>query len=257
MKRTHHLATLFVLLSIALTIIAPVLAVADVLVLSPHPDDDIVMASGVIYRALQNSEAVRVVYMTNGDYSGLQAGSLRPGEAVDGQAQLGVDENDLLFLGYPDGGLDEVRISYPSSSDVYISVHGQSETYGSRGLGLSDYHSYRFGSPAPYNGANITLDLKTILADFQPDHIFTTAEYDSTSDHRATYDFLKLALAQLTAENPAYHPTIHKTIVWARNSSVWPNAYEPGGYFSDAINLSGTPLLWSERNRFRSDRRCH
>ena len=84
--------------SIILIIFTFSVSSADILVLAPHPDDDVIMASGVIYRALQNSEAVRVVYMTNGDYQGLHAGRLRPVEAVNGQARLGMDENNLIAL---------------------------------------------------------------------------------------------------------------------------------------------------------------
>ncbi|MBI5897272.1 MAG: discoidin domain-containing protein [Desulfobacterales bacterium] len=222
-------------------------ALANTLVVAPHPDDDVIMASGVIFRALQNGEPVKVVFMTNGDFGSIQAGYNRLAEAVKAQNQLGMDENDLLFLGYPDGGLNAIRTGYPLASDLYVSVHGQSVTYGNRGLGRSDYHSHRFGSPAQYNGRNITVDLKTIISEFLPEHIFTTSEYDVTSDHTTTYQFVGMALAQLAAENPSYTPTVHKTIVWAHNSSAWPNAYDPTAYFSDAIDLSGIPLLWNER----------
>jgi LmbE family N-acetylglucosaminyl deacetylase len=220
---------------------------ASVLVIAPHPDDDVIMASGVVYRALQNGQSARVVFMTNGDYGSIEAGYSRLVEAVNAQSQLGMIENHLLFLGYPDGGLDAIRTGYPALGDTYVSSHGQSVTYGNRGLGRSDYHTYRFGAPAQYNGANITLDLKTIISEFLPEHIFTTCEYDGTSDHTSTYHFLRAALAQLSTENPSYRPTLHKTIVWARNSSTWPNVYDPTAYFSDAIDLSGTPLLWNER----------
>jgi LmbE family N-acetylglucosaminyl deacetylase len=245
-KRTYsNRKSIFWVLTLSLLMIPS--AIANTLVIAPHPDDDVIMASGVILRALQNGEPVKVVFMTNGDFGSIQNGYNRLAEAVKAQNQLGMDENDLLFLGYPDGGLNAIYTSYPLTSDAYVSAHGQSVTYGNRGLGRSDYHSHRFGAPAQYNGANITLDLKTILTEFSPEHIFTTSEYDNTSDHTTTYRFLRTALAQLSIENPSYMPTVHKTIVWAHNSSTWPNAYDPTTYFSDAIDLAGTPLLWAER----------
>lgn len=247
MENTTHAKRNIIISFVVLLLIAASSARADILVVAPHPDDDVIMASGVIYRALQNGEAVKVVFMTNGDFGSIQVGYNRLAEAVTAQNQLGMDENDLLFLGYPDGGLDAIRTSYPSAGDQYVSVHGQSVTYGNRGLGRSDYHSHRFGAPAVYNGANIALDLKTIISEFLPEHIFTTSEFDVTSDHTATYRFVRMALAQLATENPGYTPTVHKTIVWAHNSGAWPNAYEPTAYFSDAIDLAGIPLLWSER----------
>ncbi|MGA9544730.1 MAG: PIG-L family deacetylase, partial [Candidatus Sulfotelmatobacter sp.] len=43
------------------------LAQKRILVFAPHPDDEALMASGVIYSALQNGDTVNVVVMTNGD----------------------------------------------------------------------------------------------------------------------------------------------------------------------------------------------
>ena len=76
---------------------------ASVLVIAPHPDDDILAAAGVIHRAVGHEE-VTVVFMTNGDVNGIAQGLLRQGEAVTAQVQhLGTTEDDLIFLGYPDG----------------------------------------------------------------------------------------------------------------------------------------------------------
>ena len=113
-RKTIH----FGVLAFFLILFASVSVHAQILVLSPHPDDDIITSSGVTYRAVQNGETVTVVYMTNGDdYStpcGYTLGYGREVEAVNGESNLGVPENSLIFLGYPDNGLQTIYNSYPT-----------------------------------------------------------------------------------------------------------------------------------------------
>jgi len=145
---------------------------------------------GIIYRSLQKGEPVRVIYMTNGDKYGVTAGYQRQFEAVNAQVNhLGMIEDDLIFLGYPDGYLDTIFQGYTEESDLFIAPNGQSATYGNRGLGLIDYHFYRFGFPAAYNRHNILLDLEDIISSFRPDHIFIVTEFDTHYDHSTTYEY--------------------------------------------------------------------
>ena len=203
------------------------LSFAKILVIAPHPDDDVLIAAGIVYQAIQRSEPVRIVYMTNGDESGTDAGYLRQTEAVNAQVNhLGMIEDDLLFLGYPDGYLNIIYQNYTGEFDELVTGIGQSTTYGNRGLGSADYHSYRFGNPAKYNSFNVILDLKDIISTFKPDHIFTLSEFDYHEDHASTYDFLNLALQAVFAIDPSYTPTVHKTMVHVGSigSSNWPNS---------------------------------
>ena len=88
---------------------APVQA-GGLLVVAPHPDDELLMAAGVIASAKARGEQVKIVVMTNGDYSGPTVGLLRQNETVLGLIQyLGVTEDDVIFLGYPDGGLADIN----------------------------------------------------------------------------------------------------------------------------------------------------
>jgi len=135
-------------------LLSTALASAQILVIAPHPDDELITSAGVILNAVKRGEAVRVVYLTNGDYYSLSDGLLRQGESVTGQAHLGMIENNLIFLGYPDGYLQTIYDSYTNPGDIYTSPNGQSVTYGNRGLGGADYHYYRFGSHANYNRVN-------------------------------------------------------------------------------------------------------
>jgi LmbE family N-acetylglucosaminyl deacetylase len=152
-----------------------------------------------------------------------------------------------MFLGYPDGHLEEIYDSYLASNDRYTTSFGQSTTYGNRGLGRSDYHFYKFGSHALYNRSNIVQDIQTIIQTFKPDHIYTTSEYDHHSDHSTTYLLLKQALAAVTIADPSYKPVVHKTIVWSGHEDIWPARTDPSAYNIETPDLSLTPLRWTDR----------
>ena len=236
------------LVSVALLLLVTPASLAGVLVIAPHPDDDIITSAGVIYSALQRGEAVQVVFMTNGDWAGLERGLERQDEACTAQIDyLGMLEPDLLFLGYPDGYLADLFDVYPDLSDQLTTHNGQSVTYGLRGPGGSDYHTYRFGSPAPYNGYNVLLDLKDILNNSLPQHIYITSEFDTHTDHSTSCRFLIQALDDVIALNPGYNPTLHMTLVWFGDNSPWPNALDPTVYFDEVPGLDAVGLAWSER----------
>ena len=215
------------------TLLVATLAQAGALVIAPHPDDDILMASGVVRRAVGFDE-VTVVFMTNGDYSSKAEGHLRQTEAVDAQVNhLGTLEDNLIFLGYPDGQLERIYTLFSGPTDQYFTSFGQGTTYGSRGLGRSDYHTYRFGSPAPYNRPNIVSDLASVIATYRPDQIYTTSSADRHSDHASTYRYVKDALNQVRATDPTYAPVLNTTIIWSIDSSAWPTGADPSTYHSE------------------------
>ncbi|HSB97400.1 MAG TPA: PIG-L family deacetylase, partial [Spongiibacteraceae bacterium] len=239
------------LLGTLLAMVAPLSMAGGVLVVAPHPDDDLLMAAGIVASAKARGDQVTVVFMTNGDFNGVLEGSARQTETVSAQIQnLGTNEDELIFLGYPDGALDQLFSSYPNSSDQYFGANGQFETYGSRGLGRTDYHSYRFGSPAAYNKANMVTDLQNIIATYLPDHIITTAEYDKHPDHATTYTLVNLAINAVAATHPGYSPALHKTIVWADyagESPIWPETVNPTTNHVAPFNLDATGLSWAAR----------
>ncbi|MEW8050556.1 MAG: PIG-L family deacetylase [Candidatus Thiodiazotropha sp.] len=226
----------------------PQMGMASILVVAPHPDDDIITASGVIADAVNRGEQVTVVFVTNGDISGVAQGLVRQSEAVNAQVgYLGTTESDLIFLGYPDGGLDEIYRFYTDETDVYTTGFGQSTTYGNRGLGGTDYHTFRFGSPANYNRFNIISDLASIFDTYRPDHIFTTSEFDNHTDHSTTYELVLLGLQNVFTADPAYTPSLHKTIVWSSQPSIWPEPLDPTSFHVAIPDLNQTALVWADR----------
>ncbi|MCC6543676.1 MAG: PIG-L family deacetylase [Nitrospirae bacterium] len=245
--KTSFYRVLFVLLTV---LFFSSLANANILVISPHPDDDVITSSGVVSQALERGEPVKIVYMTNGDYAGVATGYTRQNEAVSAQSYLGAQEDDLIFLGYPDGYLSTLFNGYYQESDQFTAPNGRSTTYANRGLGRIDYHSYRFGFPAAYNSLNILLDLEDIIASYKPDHIFTTSALDVHPDHSTSNILLKLAVVRVHNNDPDYTPTIHNAFVWTLDSHdyYWPNPLDPSAYFTEFPSLVTPPgVLWSDR----------
>jgi LmbE family N-acetylglucosaminyl deacetylase len=219
---------------------------AKILVVSPHPDDDVITSAGIIYSALKRGEEVRIIYMTNGDYSGVASGYTRQIEAVTGQAILGVAETHLIFLGYPDGSLSHLVVNCPTAGDICAGQSGAAATYGNRGLGRVDYHKYRFCVSASYNRANILMDLEDIIASFRPEHIFVTSEHDKHPDHAVTYQLIRQAVISVNRAVPAYTPVLHKTTVHF-NYAGWPPGLNPAAPYAAPPDLSAANLVWADR----------
>jgi len=225
---------------------------ASILIVSPHPDDDILIAAGITYAATTRREQVTVIYITNGDFTGTAQGYLRQDEAVNGQVgNLGTSEEDLIFLGYPDGHLGVLYNDFKDPNSVFTTYFGQSTTYGDRGLGGMDYHRYRFGASATYNSYNLVLDLRDIIATRRPQHILTTADFDKHPDHVATFLAVRDAVLAVTAANPSYSPTLEKSLVWSSDpfsgSFSWPNELDPQGYFEEPPELAMAGVQWNQR----------
>jgi LmbE family N-acetylglucosaminyl deacetylase len=219
---------------------------AQILVVAPHPDDDVLTAAGVILHALQAGEPVTVVYITNGENRKTPDGRLRQTEAVAGQRRLGLAEEHLIFLGYPDAYLTQILTRCLHPDDGLVTALQQSTTYGNRGLGRMDYHTYRFGQPATYNRPNIIADLADILGAKLPAHIYVPAQFDTHPDHSATYQLLKLALIAAHARTPDYVPIVHKTIVhWTHRP--WHHPMDASALFAEIPGLAATGLVWEKR----------
>jgi len=228
-------------------VLCATLAQAGTLVVAPHPDDDLLTAAGVIFQAVQAGEPVTVVYMTNGDNNRTTSyGLARQAEAVEGQRRLGLQEDHLIFLGYPDGYLSKILTDYIHPGETLVTAFNRSATYGRRGLGRMDYHAYRFGGPGNYNRAHLVADLADIIAMQLPAHIYVPSEFDTHPDHCATYALTKLAVLAVHDARPDYLPVIHKTVVhWAH--LPWQHPVDATALFSEPPGWDRTGLAWRRR----------
>lgn len=181
-------------------------APARLLVVAPHPDDEVLGAGGLIYSASQQGAEVKVVFMTLGDgYSAaagvlsatgrpspddfLALGNHRRQEAIAALAALGLSEQNIVFLGYPDRGLANIIDNWHwSPTEAYTSPH--------TGCSKSPY-SFTFTPNASYCISQIVSDLATILTYYMPDLILVPHPNDTHDDHHATYALSIFAIQHL------------------------------------------------------------
>jgi len=174
----------------------------DVLIVAPHPDDEVIGCAGVILRAVEEKRQATVVVLTSGDgYAALTAaavkkqpaeltpadfraaGALRQGHSQSALKRLGVPRDDLIFLGYPDGGLEKIW-QLDDRAVFQQLLTQQRQTYG---LAARDYHSLAHGAAAPYLKASVVADLAEIIRARQPQEIFVSHESDQHPDHRTAF----------------------------------------------------------------------
>ncbi len=253
----------------------------DILIFVAHPDDDIILAAGVVKDAHDAGAEVKIAYMTNGDrcdspsqyYEGpppsyCYANSIpmdplpstvRQAEAVAAQALLGTSESDLIFLGYPNGFLADIR-AFDAPTDPEL-VH--TETYASRGLeacsGGRDWHNYKagcVGEHGQYNRVDMLGDVESLIDTYRPDHIFTHSPWDRHNDHYTTYLEIVEAVDSIQAVSPSYQPYIHTTIVHVHDPAYWgqwPAEADPTAPVNEYLALgsdTANELVWDQRESF-------
>jgi LmbE family N-acetylglucosaminyl deacetylase len=214
------------------TLLRPQLALQDedrLLVLVPHPDDDILSTAGVIQQALEKDLPVKVVFFTNGDYNetsfalyrkeitidqteALRLGETRREEALAAQGILGVSPEQVVFLGYPDGGGLEIFQQHWDENEPYRALlSGQN----------SVFYTFTQTPNAPFKGESIVADIKKVVSDFQPTKIITSHPGDVHPDHQTLPLYLQVALWELEQE---IAPEIYHFIT---HYGRWP---QPRGY---------------------------
>ncbi len=173
-----------------------------VLVLAPHPDDEVLGAGGVIQQAVAMKLPIRIVFFTYGDSNQWSfllyrkhlvvfpgavetMGLVRHDEAINASRILGVEPRNLIFLGYPDFGTLNIWYYHWHQRPAYRSIM-------TRVIAVPYKSAYRFG--APYKGEEIIGDLRSILRDFKPTKIFVSHPADHNGDHLALYLYLRVAL---------------------------------------------------------------
>jgi LmbE family N-acetylglucosaminyl deacetylase len=90
---------------------APAIPVqSSLLVVAPHPDDETLGCGALLARLRTSGNRVKVVIATNGELApggrSRELGHRRYSEAVAACNRLGIDRDDLVFLGLEDGNLE-------------------------------------------------------------------------------------------------------------------------------------------------------
>lgn len=220
-----------------------------VLILAPHPDDEVLGCAGIIQKAVQLNVPLRIAFLTYGDnnqWSFLlyrkhpvvipaavrNMGEVRHAEAVSAAKALGVDEGQLVFLGYPDFRTQAIWYAHWGKERPAKSMLSNV-----RKVPYAD--AFRPG--APYKGEEIVRDIKDILQDFRPTKIFLSHPADHNPDHRSLYLFTRVALWEL---GDGAAPELYPYLIHFKK---WP---QPKGDLPDEA-ISG-PLLFDKKIPWKS-----
>lgn len=170
-----------------------------VLVVVPHPDDEVLTSGGAIQRLLSEGARVRVVIVTAGDgypsaalrLSGrltpaafLHLGEVRHGECLAADKALGLSPVDVTFLGFPDGGTTTMWNANWSAVTTRV---------GRTGLSAVPY-TWALRPGAPYTGTALVSELAGIIRDFAPDTVISTDTRETHPDHSAVAAFTMFAM---------------------------------------------------------------
>jgi len=194
-------------------------------VVAPHPDDEALFGAAPLWTAVAEGRPVRVIVVTNGDLGCGRDGYLRERETVAAMAVLGVPEDRVAFLGYPDGllsRLGDLPLPPLERRDDRGAGGEGATTYAARGEGGLDVHARLTGSAGAYVAENAVADLAALLERDRPSDVFTAHPIDDHPDHAATYVLLRRALERARPEGL---PRIHRALVHA--GACWPNGSDP------------------------------
>jgi LmbE family N-acetylglucosaminyl deacetylase len=203
-----------------------------IIILAPHPDDEVLGCGGIIQKSLSMKLPLKVVFLTYGDNNQWSflvyrkhpvikpkavriMGETRREEALHAGKFLGLTPQQMIFLGYPDfRTLTLWRRHWgddrPAAKSMLSRVNAVP-------------YSNAFRPGAPYKGDEIVKDLKNILREFNPTKVFLSHPADHNPDHRALYLFTQIALWELEDE---IKPTLYPYLIHFKN---WPKlkGYKP------------------------------
>ena len=165
------------------------------LVLSPHPDDEVLGAGGLIRRVVAAGGAVRIVLLTSGDAyaEGVETaegvhnptaadyrsyGATRERESIDALGLLGVSRRAVTFLGFPDDGLCRLAEHYLSAKKAYESPYTDR-------IRPPDTEQVIRG--VRYRGLDVRRELERIITDFGPTVLALPHPEDEHPDHCSTH----------------------------------------------------------------------
>ncbi len=227
----------------------------SMMVMVPHQDDEVLLCGGILYQAKKLGRDVKVVIVTNGDCgcSNHTKGQIRLRETIKGMQTLGIPEQDLIFMGYADTGMPTEesflwRLYQERNWETIIQSDCSSTTYALPEK--MEYHKEKHGEHAPYTREMVMEDLKSVLFQYKPAYIFTTAKEDVHGDHAGLYLFLRDILMELKKEE-SYRPELFCGLVHSKaGDDVWPE--RTGAAFTCPEGLDeGNELKWEERYCFK------
>jgi LmbE family N-acetylglucosaminyl deacetylase len=198
------------------------------LVVAPHPDDEVLAAGGFMQQVRAAGGKVRVAYLTDGDgfADGVKLenrdgkasakdfrgyGRRRQKEARAALAALGLGEEAATFLSFPDQGLCRlIRTYWSERRRPYKSPYTRRDR---------PPMNETFVTDTEYRGEDLTQELARLIGDYQPTLILVPRKEDQHPDHCAAWFFLADALGDVRRVFPDYSTDVLNYIVHFKD---WP-----------------------------------
>lgn len=224
-----------------------------ILVLAPHPDDEVLGAGGLVESALRAGDQVWVAVVTSGESSTPAAvralhvahptpadfarlGALRRAESRAGTRVLGLPPSHLVFLGYADGSLTPIWTGAWDCRHPRVS----GRTHVAYSLLASGFDPH-----AAYCGPRLLGDLERLLLEVRPDTVVLPDPADHHPDHAGLADFAWAAVIAYDGARPAGAPE-PQLFGYLVHYPGWPGRWglEPGLSESLPTPWTGGPAGW-------------
>lgn len=204
-----------------------------VLIVAPHMDDEAIGAGAYALDAIRSGADVFVVFLTAGDCARFSArllsGRVMPGpsdylsvgltriaEAQHAMRILGVPQDHLFVLGYPDRGLRTI-VDQPSTIVRSTSTEKDEVPY-----------AMAFTPGAKHTLENIVRDLERILDLVQPTTVITPVPFDLHPDHSAAAEIVDFVVdrSPYAPSRLGYmvHSSRFKSVLWTPQRALLPPA---------------------------------
>jgi LmbE family N-acetylglucosaminyl deacetylase len=181
--------------------ILPVVGFAQVLIVAPHPDDEVLGAAETIQKKLAEGEEVYILYITDGEAhvkenpkANEDYANQRKRESIKAVSTMGVEKNNLYFLGFPDSYLSQL------SYEKIISSYSKS----------SKTNSWAKFVNLDFTKTNLRKSIAKVMKEVQPTEVYYTSVTDTHPDHATTGQIMRDLLKHFNAVG--YEYTIHKSL---------------------------------------------
>jgi LmbE family N-acetylglucosaminyl deacetylase len=213
------------------------------LVVAPHPDDEVLAAGGLLQRVRAAHGAARIVYLTDGDGfpQGVKAtegredvkpsdfrqyGSTRKEEARAAMRRLGIPADALTFLGFPNEGLSRLLTAYWSDRRPPFTSPYTRRDRPKKSEVLED--------GAKFRGEDLSQEIALVIGAFKPTIVLTPRQQDQHVDHCAAWFFTIDALGDVMRVAPDVKADL---LTYVIHFDSWP-------YDEDVPRLRVGPSGW-------------
>ncbi len=221
------------------------------LVVAPHPDDEINLAGQLIVKAVKENIEVYVLYTTNGDATKKEKNN-RVQEAINALKVLGVQQEHIVFLGYANEWKENEHIYY-AEKDLISTLN---KTATNCFKGHDEYCFKKNQTHHVFTYENFKNDMKSVIEDIAAD-VLICVDFDSHPDHRAASLTFDRCMGEILKERRAYRPIVLKKYayngVWKGEKDYYVEPFQRTKhetnffYSGDVHELESPNFSWKDR----------